>query len=240
MIAITAMLISNAVFAQTETNTRRAERQERRTERRAERQERRVGQQSEQAEQQSEQVEQHSEQVEQQSKQESNNTSTSNVTQQNSQPTSQQSTQETSQINQPEKTIKNEQKSYDALYDLKQETKKIAKETRNEYNSLSQEDKLIIWCIVLGLIFILITRYRYKRKCDSCKKWNAMRKTRKECVDEKPTVIIEERKMKNSKGEVIRTWEDSVPATIYYYRTHRKCKHCGYKDYLTSSETVKN
>ena len=124
-----------------------------------------------------------------------------------------------------------------------QSNPKQEKETKQESKPsrpLSAKEKTIIWAIVVGIIFLWITQYRYKRKCDSCKKWNAMRKTSKECVDEKPTGITEERKMKNSKGEVIRTWEESVPATVYYYRTHRKCKHCGYRDYLTSSETAKN
>lgn len=67
-----------------------------------------------------------------------------------------------------------------------------------------------------------------------------MKKIGTECIDEKPTVIIEKREMKNSKGEVIRSWDESVPATTYYYRTHRKCKYCGYKDYLSSSEKQKN
>lgn len=67
-----------------------------------------------------------------------------------------------------------------------------------------------------------------------------MRTYNRECVDEKPTTIVEKRSKKNSKGEIISTWEVDVPATKYYYRIHRKCKHCGYKDYLSSSKTVKN
>lgn len=102
------------------------------------------------------------------------------------------------------------------------------------------KEKTVIWLIVLSIIFLCITSYRYRRKCDGCKKWNAMKKVRQECIDEKPTTIVEKRTRKNSKGEVISTWEVDVPATIYYYRTHRKCKRCGYRDYLSSSKTRKN
>ncbi|MDR2720678.1 MAG: hypothetical protein LBB15_00095 [Puniceicoccales bacterium] len=127
------------------------------------------------------------------------------------------------------------------LETIQTESKQLSKrELEKLKKQLTTTEKTVIWSIVLFSIFLLITRYRYKRKCDGCKKWNAMRKTQREYIGEKPTTIVEERTKKNSKGEVISSWEVDVPATIYYYHTHRKCKHCGYRDYLSSSETRKN
>jgi hypothetical protein len=119
----------------------------------------------------------------------------------------------------------------------------------NKYNDDSNisspqytdNEKILIWSeILFCVIFIMITSYRFKRRCDNCKKWNAMRIFNRECVDQKQSTIVEKRSMKNRKGEVIRSWEVDIPATTYYYRIHRKCKHCGYKDYLSTSITVKN
>ncbi len=121
-----------------------------------------------------------------------------------------------------------------------QKQEKAIKQESKPSRPLSTKEKTIIWVVVIGIIFLWITRYRYKRKCDGCKKWNAMKKIGTECIDEKPSVITKKREMKNSKGEVVRTWEESIPATIYYYRTHRKCKHCSYRDYLSSSEKREN
>ena len=119
----------------------------------------------------------------------------------------------------------------------------------NKYNDHSQNssprytdnEKILIWsAILICVIFIMITSYRYKRRCDNCKKWNAMRIFNRECIDQKQSTLVEKRSMKNRKGEVIRSWEVDIPATTYYYRIHRKCKHCGYEDYLSTSKTVKN
>lgn len=120
----------------------------------------------------------------------------------------------------------------------------ITENLDNNSNSTSQEstesNHILLWIIIILLIPLLIVRYMYKRKCNRCEKWNSMRIINRECVDEKPTTIVETRTKKNSKNEVISSWEVDVPATVYYYHTHRKCKHCGYKDYLTSSKTLKN
>jgi hypothetical protein len=69
-----------------------------------------------------------------------------------------------------------------------------------------------------------------------------MKKQSKECVDEKPSTIKEERVRKDKDGKITERWEVDVPATVYYYETHRKCKHedCKYEDTLYSSETHKN
>jgi len=137
-------------------------------------------------------------------------------------------------------TTQNKQESSDYLYTPNQEQEKTAKKEPKSSRPLSSQAKLVIWAIVFGVLFIWIIIHRFNRKCDKCKKWNAMKKTGTECVDEKPTTIVEKRERKNRNGQVISSWEVDVPATIYYYRTHRKCKHCGYRDYLTSSETAKN
>jgi hypothetical protein len=67
-----------------------------------------------------------------------------------------------------------------------------------------------------------------------------MKTVNKECVDRMQSSVTETRNMKNSKGEIIRTWEVDVPATTYTYHRHRKCKYCGYRDYVTETKTSKN
>ncbi len=121
-----------------------------------------------------------------------------------------------------------------------QKQEKTTKQEPKKYNNLSIKEKTSIWVVVIGIIFLWITRSRYKKKCYSCKKWNAMKKISTKCIDEKPSVIYKKREIKNSKGEVLKTWTDSVPATIYYYQIHRKCKHCGHEDYLSKSDKREN
>jgi hypothetical protein len=94
--------------------------------------------------------------------------------------------------------------------------------------------------VVVAFIVIKILLRGHRRKCDRCKKWFAMRKQGKECVDEKNSHTVKEGTMKNSKGEVIRRWDEFVPATVYTYHIHRKCKHCGHRDYLISHVTEEN
>jgi hypothetical protein len=112
--------------------------------------------------------------------------------------------------------------------------------TNSKAQPLTTKDKTILWAIVIFILVILITRYRYKRKCRNCGKWNAMKKINTECVNEQASSIVEKRQKKDSTGKVISTWEESIPATVYTYHIHRQCKHCGYKDYLEKTKKRKN
>lgn len=56
----------------------------------------------------------------------------------------------------------------------------------------------------------------------------------------KKSRIKETLKKRDGKGNVISTREVYVPATTYFYETHRKCKYCSSEDILKSSKTKKN
>ena len=120
----------------------------------------------------------------------------------------------------------------------------------NEFTKLSKERELteeekksifhfIFFAIGVYIIYRIIA-YRYRRKCKHCGKWNAMRETGTYCVGEKDSKIKETTKIRDGNGKVLRTYEEFVPATTYFYETHRKCKYCNFKDVLKSSETKKN
>lgn len=111
-------------------------------------------------------------------------------------------------------------------------------------SSLSDEDVRLLFkfafIIFLVWAFYKITKYRYKRKCDSCGKWNSMKVVNKELVDKKSSTVTEKRKVRDSQGNTLRSYEVDVPATVYTYHIHRCCKHCGYKDVVAKQEKHKN
>ena len=114
----------------------------------------------------------------------------------------------------------------------------------SDKNTLKEKEKenifnFIFFAIGVYIIYRIVA-YRYRRKCKHCGKWNAMRKTGTYCVGEKDSRIKETTNVRDGNGKVLRTYEEFVPATTYFYETHRKCKYCGFKDVLKSSETKKN
>lgn len=109
-------------------------------------------------------------------------------------------------------------------------------------NSTKFEDLLAnvwLWIIVVSVIFIWITIIRYNKKCDKCKRWNSMKVYWREKVDEKQSHIRKSDTVTDVKGNKHTNYY-SVPATIYYYHIHRKCKNCGYRDYVKKSDKVEN
>ena len=116
--------------------------------------------------------------------------------------------------------------------------------TKKNKSSFSDEDKdtLIRWCLIIFTLWSVykIIIYRYKRKCDDCGKWNSMKVIKEELVDQKISSITEIRKVKDREGNVIQSREVDVPATVYTYHIHRRCKHCGYQDILSKEEKRKN
>ena len=114
----------------------------------------------------------------------------------------------------------------------------------SDKNTLKEKEKenifnFIFFAIGVYIIYRIVA-YRYRRKCKHCGKWNAMRKNGTYCVGEKDSRIKETTNVRDGNGKVLRTYEEFVPATTYFYETHRKCKYCNFKDVLKSSETKKN
>lgn len=116
------------------------------------------------------------------------------------------------------------------------------KKTENERKAKEIAD-FILFAIPFSICFYIIHKilsYRRRRKCKHCGRWNAMRETGTYCVGEKDSKIKEKLKTRDRDGKVIWTYEEFVPATTYFYKTHRKCKYCGFEEVLESSETKKN
>lgn len=132
-------------------------------------------------------------------------------------------------VSQPLKTVSNNSKQSDS--------------TRNQEDSilgvLLNSKSFWIGIIILFISFSILAS-GYKKRCNHCNKWWAMRTIGKKLVNEKASWIRKELKDKNRKGEVIRTREEAVPATVYTYLIHRRCKHCGYEDDLTKEEKREN
>lgn len=124
------------------------------------------------------------------------------------------------------------------------QTPQTASSKGSSKGGLTEEDKKSIFhfiFFVIGVYIIYrIIAYRYRRKCGRCGRWNAMRETDTYCVGEKDSKIKETSKIRDGDGKIIRTYEEFVPATTYFYETHRKCKYCNFKDVLKSRETKKN
>lgn len=126
----------------------------------------------------------------------------------------------------------------------KNNSKNLTSQTASSKGGSTEENKksifhFIFFAIGVYIIYRIIA-YRYIRKCKHCGKWNAMRKTGTYCVGEKDSRIKETTNVRDGNGKVLRTYEEFVPATTYFYETHRKCKYCNFKDVLKSSETKKN
>ena len=106
--------------------------------------------------------------------------------------------------------------------------------------SKKQEDKTDnIWFYFIIAFVIFISYYRYKRKCDICKKWNSMVKIKTVKIGEKQSNIKKTETHTDLKGKKhFNTYY--VPATINYFDIHRQCKHCGYRDIIEKSHKIEN
>ena len=88
--------------------------------------------------------------------------------------------------------------------------------------------------IVVGIVAVLfvgflVMAYRASLHCDKCKKLG-MEQVKKEEVDRYNTTKRVIEKVKNKKGEVIRTIHKDVPITKIVYSCTFKCKYCGYEE----------
>ena len=90
---------------------------------------------------------------------------------------------------------------------------------------------IIVVLIVLFLIFVVlpILAYRASLHCDKCKKLG-MEQIKKEEVDRYNTTKRVTEKVRNKKGEVIRTIDKDIPVTKIVYSCTFKCKYCGYEE----------
>ena len=90
-----------------------------------------------------------------------------------------------------------------------------------------------LWtCIIILTILFTFLYYLFKGKAEACPKCGksfAMKEISRKTVGSRATTMDVERKVKNNKGEVIRTYTESVPATQYIYDCVDECKFCGHR-----------
>ena len=154
------------------------------------------------------------------------------------------SKQENKNVSNKKHSSKKQSKKKSKQHNSGNQTPQTASSKGSSKGGLTEEDKkrifhFIFFAIGVYIIYRIIA-YRYRRKCRHCGRWNAMRITEERCVDQKESRIKETLKKRDDKGNVISTREVYVPATTYFYETHRKCKYCSSEDILKSSKTKKN
>ena len=96
--------------------------------------------------------------------------------------------------------------------------------------------------IFAGIMSIIITTLlrASDTMCPKCNKKFAMKEISRKTVDSRITTIDIDRKIKNSKGEVIRTYTEAVPATRYFYDCVDECKFCGHKHNVRRDKIVRD
>jgi hypothetical protein len=133
---------------------------------------------------------------------------------------------------QPKKDEGNSVKEYQTVPKQQQQKSKESQQQKanapeygaNEQPPVRQQQKskdsglstFQIVLIIIGLIAIGIVGYGLDHRCSQCKKWFAMVDRNKELVSVFPS-------HKSENGKYVRI-------EILYYRIHRQCSSCGYKD----------
>ena len=90
------------------------------------------------------------------------------------------------------------------------------------------EQYLWLGCLcIIASITLWIIWNRFSKRCKKCKKWGSMEVFKKELIEQRASTV------KDSDGVYL-------PATTYIFHIHRRCKACGYEDYLRSKKKEKN
>ena len=76
-------------------------------------------------------------------------------------------------------------------------------------------------------------------KCEKCGKAFSMHEISKKSIGSFETTMDVTRQVKNSTGETISTYEESVPATCYIYECIDECKYCGYQKIVKRNKTYR-
>ena len=97
-----------------------------------------------------------------------------------------------------------------------------------------------LYVTIFVVIVIWVLNRMHNKKCKACKSWNAMNETDRVVVDKKKSTVTKTLKTKNAKGEVIKTREQAVPATITTTEIHRQCSKCGHEDIKKETKKTEN
>lgn len=97
----------------------------------------------------------------------------------------------------------------------------------------------ILGYVVIAIIIICVFTGT-TTKCPKCGKAFGMKEISRKTAGRHATTVDVERKAKNSKGEVVRTYTEAVPATQYFYDCVDECKFCGHRRDVRRNETVRD
>ena len=87
---------------------------------------------------------------------------------------------------------------------------------------------VILVYIVIAIIIVVLMKGKAS-KCPKCGKTFGMEEISRRLVESRASTMDVERRVKNDKGEVIRRYTETVPATIYTYDCVDECKFCGHR-----------
>lgn len=100
----------------------------------------------------------------------------------------------------------------------------------------------LIWLvpltICLAILFILCNGH-YNR-CPKCGQWWALQEVGRSCIDSSPCTITEERHVRNSKGNVVYSYNVDVQGTEYTDEIKCRCRYCRNVKYRYKTSRYKN
>ena len=107
---------------------------------------------------------------------------------------------------------------------------------------LDADTSITVSAIASAVISIVVTTLlkASDTKCPKCGKAFGMKEISRKSAGSRATTIDVKREVKNSKGEVTRTYYESVPATQYFFDCVDECKFCGHRQDVTRSNTVRD
>ena len=91
-------------------------------------------------------------------------------------------------------------------------------------------DLIYLYIALIILIALYVVSYLYYNRCKKCGKWGVMKVFEKKLVDERSSTIT--KTIHHNYGGKSHSEQIIVPATLYTYHWHRRCKECGHEDYV--------
>ncbi len=99
-------------------------------------------------------------------------------------------------------------------------------------------DFIYVYTALFISIALWAISYLYYTKCKKCGKLGTMKIFKKEVVDEKSSRI--KKTLHHNSGGQKQSEQVLVPATMYTYHWHRRCKECGHEDYVVREKKKEN
>lgn len=97
-----------------------------------------------------------------------------------------------------------------------------------------------LYITIIAVVFLLVVRSMYRKRCTACKSWNTMKEVNRTVARREKSTITKVLKSKHANGKLRGTREQLVPATVTHIDVHRQCSMCGYKDVRKETEKTEN